>query len=111
MAHVALFDVALLPETPAYTSPLKLLDYLVSGRAILAPDRPNIREVIIHDENGYLFDPQRTGDFDAKLEALLESEPLRRRLGAAARATIDRFGLTWDHNAERAVAAFSTLRG
>jgi len=111
LAHVALFDVALLPETPAYTSPLKLLDYLVSGRAILAPDRPNIREVIIHDENGYLFDPQRTGDFDAKLEALLESESLRRRLGSAARATIDRFGLTWDHNAERVVAAFSTLRG
>lgn len=108
-AHVALFDVALLPETPAYTSPLKLLDYLVAGRAILAPDRPNIREVLTHGENGYLFDPQRPGDFDEKLEALLESESLRRRLGDAARATIARRGLTWDHNAARVVAAFEAL--
>lgn len=36
--HVAAFDVALqLPAVTAYASPLKLMEYLVLGKAIVAP--------------------------------------------------------------------------
>jgi len=105
--HVAAFDVALLPETPEYASPLKLLDYLAAGRALLAPDRRNLREVISDGENGLLFDPERPSAFDEKLAALAASSERRERLGAAARATIDRLGLTWDRNAARVVALFA----
>src|SRR5262249_28291230 len=38
LAHVAAFDVALLPEVTEYASPLKLLDYFAAGRAVVAPD-------------------------------------------------------------------------
>ena len=107
--HVAHFDVALITETPIYASPLKLLDYLAEGRAVLAPNRPNLREVLEHEQNALLFDPDDESDFRAQLERLLDEPALRERLGAAARATIDERGLTWAANAERVVRRFQSL--
>jgi glycosyltransferase involved in cell wall biosynthesis len=104
--HVATFDVALLPEVTEYASPLKLLDYFAASRAVLAPDRANLREVVTSGENALLFDPDREGDFDEKLRTLVASPLMREWLGVAGRATIEKLGLTWDHNAQRVVAAF-----
>ncbi len=101
---VAAFDVALLPEVTEYASPLKLLDYFAAARAVLVPDRPNLREVIVDGENGVLFDPADDGSFAVRLAELVAAPERRARLGAAGRATIDRLGLTWDRNAERVVA-------
>ncbi|MBM4016648.1 MAG: glycosyltransferase, partial [Planctomycetes bacterium] len=113
VATVAAFDVALLPEVTEYASPLKLLDYFAAGRAALLPDRPNLREVITDGVNGLLFDPGDDASFVGALERLVDDPPLRARLGAAGRATIDRLGLTWDANArrvEQAVAAALAAR-
>ena len=45
-ALVSAFDIALQPAANPYASPLKLFEYLALGRAIVAPDQPNIREVL-----------------------------------------------------------------
>lgn len=100
-AYVSAFDVALQPHVVAYASPLKLFEYLGLGRAVIAPDTPNIREVLDDGENGLLFDPASDQSFRDGLLRLIRDEGLRDRLGQAARATIDRRGLTWRHNAER----------
>ncbi len=44
--HVAAFDIAVLPGVTHYASPLKLFEYLQLGRAIVAPDSENIREIL-----------------------------------------------------------------
>ena len=110
LAHVAAFDVAILPEVTEYAAPLKLLDYLAAGRAVVAPDRANLREVLADGENAQLFDPAREGAFDEALERVAAAPELRARLGAKGRATIDRLGLTWDANAARVVSLFERLR-
>lgn len=94
--HLAAFDVALQPAAVAYASPLKLVEYMAAGCAILAPDQANIREVLQSGENAILF---RAEDFTACLAALVADAVLRRRLGAAARQTITARRLTWDENA------------
>ena len=114
LAHVAAFDVALLPEVTEYASPLKLLDYFAAGRAVLAPDRANLREVVEPGENALLFEvaPEGSSDgtFDAALERLAASPELRAKIGAAGRETLSRRGLTWDANAAKVVARFAELR-
>ena len=100
-AYVSAFDVALQPHVVAYASPLKLFEYLALGRAVIAPSTPNIREILDDGENGLLFDPADDASFRAALLRLIKDAGLRGRLGAGARATIDRRGLTWRHNAER----------
>ena len=108
-AHVASFDVALQPDVVPYASPLKLIEYLAMGRAIVAPAAANIREVLEHERNALLFDPADDAAFAAAIVRLCGDAALRARLGAEARATIDRRGLTWSANAATVTALFQEL--
>jgi glycosyltransferase involved in cell wall biosynthesis len=101
--HVAAFDIAVLPGVTHYASPLKLFEYLQLGRAIVAPDSANIREILSDGHNGLLFDPERSGALEEALLALCADAALRDRLGEAAHRTITEKSLTWDRNAERVV--------
>ncbi len=102
-ATVAGFDIALQPRVVDYASPLKIFDYMAAGRAIVAPDQPNIREVLQHERTALLFDPARPGAMWEAVAALLADADLRRRLGEAARAELERRDFTWRGNAARIV--------
>jgi glycosyltransferase involved in cell wall biosynthesis len=97
------FDVALQPAAVPYACPLKVLEYMAAGCAIIAPDQPNLRELLEDGRTAILFDPE---DADAMWRAVLElaRDPARRRaLGVAARADIQARGLTWAEHARRVV--------
>ena len=99
--YLSVMDIALQPQVTLYASPLKLFEYMALGRAIIAPDTENIREILEHEVDGILFTP---GDhktlYDAILRLASDGE-LRARLGAAAAAKIVSRNLTWRSNAER----------
>jgi glycosyltransferase involved in cell wall biosynthesis len=101
---VAGFDIALQPRVVAYASPLKLFEYMAAGKAIVAPDQPNIREVLVDGETALLFDPAASDTMWTAIRRLVADPLLRRGLGAAASAEIARRGYTWRANAERVVA-------
>lgn len=103
------FDIALQPDVVAYASPLKLFEYLAAGCAIVAPDRPNIREILAHDVNAWLFDPDDPDSFAEAVARLANDAGLRQRLGNAARTTIHQKHLTWTGNAERILACARAL--
>lgn len=100
-AHVSAFDIALQPAANPYASPLKLFEYLALGRAIVAPDQPNIREILTADADAVLFAPGRPDSFAAAVARLAADPALRQRLADAARLTVQRRGLKWSNNAER----------
>ncbi len=100
-AHMQCFDIALQTASVAYASPLKLLEYMGLGRAIVAPDQPNIREVLSHGDNALLFRPDDQGSFSEAISQLCRDVPLRVRLGEAALASVTNTPLTWAHNAAR----------
>jgi glycosyltransferase involved in cell wall biosynthesis len=107
--YVAAFDIAVLPGLTPYSSPLKLFEYLQLGRAIVAPDTENIREVLTHDRNALLFDPTQDGALEAALLRLCADPALRARLGRCAHRTIATRSLTWSANAQRVVAIAETV--
>lgn len=102
-AYVAAFDVALQPAVTAYASPLKLMEYLVMAKPVVAPDTPNLREVLEHDRNAVLFSETAEGAIQQALTRACNDTALREHLAREARHTIDRLGLTWRANARRAV--------
>ena len=105
---VGAFDVAIQPDVVSYASPLKLLEYMAAGRAIVAPDRPNIRELLTDGVDALLVPPE---ELAMALDRVLQDDELRRRLGAAARATVARRNLTWTGNAARIVEIAQGLLG
>jgi glycosyltransferase involved in cell wall biosynthesis len=102
-AHVSAFDIALQPAVVPYASPLKLMEYLVLGKAIVAPRVPNLLEVLTDGENALLFDAEAPGGFERALATLGADAALRQRLAEGAHASIARQGLTWAGNAQRVV--------
>jgi glycosyltransferase involved in cell wall biosynthesis len=86
---LAAADIAVVPYPPLSTdlwlSPLKLYEYMASGKAIIASAIGQLMEVIDDGRNGLLVPP---GDIDSMTDALhnliLDSD-LRRLLGRTAR--------------------------
>ncbi len=102
-AHVMEFDIALQPGVTPYASPLKIFDYMAAGCAIVAPDQSNIREILVHEETALLFDPDSADGRWLAIQRLIRDPALRRRLGVAARASLEHRGYTWTANAARIV--------
>ena len=105
---LATFDVAVQPDVVGYASPLKLVEYMAAGRAIVAPDRPNIRELLTDGVDALLVQPEQLAD---ALDRLLLDDALRQRLSIRARAAIAEQGLTWMGNARRIIKVAQELRG
>ncbi|MBI5430593.1 MAG: glycosyltransferase family 4 protein [Nitrosomonadales bacterium] len=107
--HVAAFDIALQPAVVSYASPLKLFEYLMLGRAIVAPSQPNIMEILSDGKNAALFESKQPGALAAAIERVSRDAELRRRIAGGARASIEEQGLTWHRNAERVSEKFNEL--
>jgi glycosyltransferase involved in cell wall biosynthesis len=70
----------------AFMSPLKLFDYLPSGKPIVASRLASIESIIEDGVTGILCDPDVPSQWHAALMQLRSSPEMRTRLGDAARA-------------------------
>ncbi len=101
---VAWFDIGVVAQAAFYMSPLKVLEWMAAGVAVVAPDQGPLRELIDDGVHGLLFDPDDPAALEGAVGRLLEDAELRRRLGRAAVSRVQEH-LTWRHNAERVLGA------
>ncbi len=83
---LAASDILLSPRIAGVNTPLKLLDYLKAGRAILATDHQANRQIL--DENTALFALPNAVAFADGICRLIEDTALREKLCAGGRAMI-----------------------
>ena len=106
-------DIAVAPY-PAldgfYFSPLKLFEYMASGRAIVASNIGQIADVIDDAKTGLLYNAGDTASLAHALSRLIESAELRRSLGEQARAVALREH-RWTSVAARILTLADELRG
>jgi glycosyltransferase involved in cell wall biosynthesis len=107
-------DVLVLPNTPgrvsaAYTSPLKLFEYMASGRPIVASDLPALREVLRPDVNAVLVEAGSADALAAGLARVIGDPALASRLAAHARDDVREW--TWDRRAGRLEALLESVTG
>jgi glycosyltransferase involved in cell wall biosynthesis len=84
-------------------NPMKMFEYMASGRAIVSADLPSIREVL-NDGNSALCEPGEVGVWKLEIESLLADEPRRLALGSQARKDVKQ--LTWVKREERVLNLF-----
>lgn len=101
---VSSLDVAVMPESNPYGSPLKVLEWMAAGRTIVAPQYGPLEDIIDSEIHGRLFPPGNQEALVAAVSELMENQELRTSLGLAAAARVSA-ELTWEHNAERALEA------
>jgi glycosyltransferase involved in cell wall biosynthesis len=105
------FDIALQPRVVPYASPLKIFEYMACGRAIVAPDQPNIREILVDGETALLFDPDDPAALWRAIRRLAGDPDLREALGQSARRALEAADHTWRRNASRIIEAAGALPG
>lgn len=87
--------------------PMKTYLYLASGRAIVAPDLPDVREVLRDGANSVLVRPDDVEACVGALGRLLGDLKARQRLGAQARQDAESY--TWEARGRR-IAGFLSQR-
>ncbi|ORT48150.1 hypothetical protein ST37_18160 [Vibrio sp. qd031] len=102
--YLSQIDIAIQPAVVPYASPLKLIEYLAMGLAIVAPAQPNIEELLSHEHNALLFNPDSAEECALCVKRLIESPELISRISVAATKTISSKQLIWDTNAKRIIA-------
>jgi glycosyltransferase involved in cell wall biosynthesis len=93
-----------LPNPPSavsthFTSPLKLFEYMATGRPIVASDLPAIREVLRHEQNALLVPPGDATGLARGIQRLMGDRELAARLARQALSDVDDY--TWDRRAAR----------
>ncbi|HEX6462886.1 MAG TPA: glycosyltransferase family 4 protein [Vicinamibacterales bacterium] len=105
-------DVLVLPNpasavSSAFTSPLKLFEYMAAGRPIVASDLASIREVLSDERNALLMAPGSPQSLTGAIRRLKDDRALGRRL--ANQALNDVAEYTWAKRAERLEGLFGAL--
>jgi glycosyltransferase involved in cell wall biosynthesis len=96
--YIALFDAAVSPKATFYASPMKIVEYMAMGKAVVAPDTANIRDLITEGRDGCLFEPDSSESLAQALEGLFRDPGRIEAIGGAAKAkTLDT--LNWTKNA------------
>lgn len=91
-------DVLILPNTGTqkvarlYTSPMKLFEYMASGRPIVASDIPSVRE-IVSDEEVFFAEADNPTAFAKQIRFVLDHPEEARRRSENAHARVQEF--TW----------------
>lgn len=105
---IAAMDIAVLLNSNAYGSPMKVFEYLAMQKAVIAPSVGPVLEVLKNGTTGLLIPP---GDARAMAERILQlaaDASLRERLGRTGREyVIARH--TWFNNAESILDIYARL--
>jgi len=90
-AYLAAMDVALVAdERTGVASPMKLLEYMAMGLAVVAPAADSIRDIVDHGKDGLLFDSTAAGGLLAQVRRFADDAALRQTCGQQARLKIER---------------------
>ena len=88
-SYYSLMDVLVYPRRNVriaeLVTPLKPLEAMAAGKAVLGSSVGGIRELVDAEVTGLLFAPENISDFCRQAERLLKDAPLRTTLGEQAR--------------------------
>lgn len=110
-AYLMSFDILLAPyqykvsisgkggDTSRWMSPLKIFEYMSSGKPIICSDIPVLREVLSHGNNCLLCQPDSIEEWIAAIEKLANDRALAKKIGDNALGNFIK-NYTWESRAK-----------
>lgn len=96
--YIDQMDIAVVPNAKWYMSPVKLFEYGIMGKAVIAPDSSSVEDVLINNENAILFTDE--SDFYLKLEKMVMDSKLREQISVKLKDDVLNKH-TWDEMAKK----------
>ena len=103
--YISLMDVTVMPKSNWYGSPMKIFEYGILGKVVVAPDNGPVNDVMTHGKDGWLVQPGVPALADA-LKHLLAHPALRTEMGAHFRDKILNT-YTWNQQAAYILSHFA----
>lgn len=97
-ALIQTMDICVMPASNWYGSPVKIFEYGIMGKAVVAPDNGPVSDVMVDNEDGLLVQ-NNVDEIATAITKLVKDIDLRHRLGEHFRQKIIQ-GFTWRHAAE-----------
>lgn len=108
--YLAAADILVLPYTTGmtirggtvatdFTSPIKLFEYMASGRPIVATSLPSVKELLRDGENAVLVPPDSEDALYEGISRVLRDRELAARIASGALAEVR--GYTWEERAKK----------
>ena len=103
-SYLAAADMMVMPSTDrlhyaSYTSPLKLFEYMASGRPVVVSDLPVLGEIVRDGENALVYPMRDVGALADALRRLWADQDLGRALAEQAWRDVQRY--SWQARATR----------
>ncbi|CAB1057292.1 hypothetical protein D1BOALGB6SA_2031 [Olavius sp. associated proteobacterium Delta 1] len=106
--YISMFDIAVMPHSNNYGSPMKVLEYMAMAKATIAPRLGPLEDIITDKFNGLLFEPLNHRELAKMIAFLVINENERERIGKNARLTILEKH-NWDLNAGNIIRLYKRI--
>mgnify|MGYP001035979736 CR=1 FL=1 len=105
---INLFDIAIMPDSNPFGSPIKIFEYMVMGKPIVAPAYTPIIEVLSHRKTGLLFSPKDKSECLKELHLFMRDSQFREILGKRAKHAV-LTNYTWKKNVESILSSLDSV--
>lgn len=105
---IACFDVAVMPDSNEYGSPMKIYEYMSMGKPVIAPRLGPLEDGITNRREGIIFKQRDKNELVAALKELLNNDQLREQMSKAARENIVN-NHSWKKNAEKIIILYQGI--
>ena len=109
--YLAASDIVVAPYPQIdffYFSPVKLFEYMATGKPIIASNIGQIGDVLEHGKTGLLIEPGNYKELAENILTLLEDEELKKILGRNARIEVEK-NYTWERNARKIMEIYKEV--
>ncbi|HON62892.1 MAG: glycosyltransferase family 4 protein [Pseudomonadota bacterium] len=104
--YIASMDIAVMPHSNDYGSPMKIFEYMAMEKPVIAPDLVPLRDAVDHGCEGLLFTPGSREELVYSLLGLINDPFARREMGRRARFRVER-DHNWKNRCERILGALA----
>ena len=86
------------PNTSKFMSPLKMFEYMSSGKSIISSNLDVIKEILVNEKTALLVDPDNSSQWCNAIERLKSDSKLAHSLGIIAKDNVRKF--TWSERSK-----------
>lgn len=105
--YIGCFDIAVMPNSNEYGSPMKIFEYMALSKPLVVPDYGPLTDVVTHNIEGLVFKKGNVAALTEAVRTLLSDQDLSDRIGKNGRRLIETTH-NWKRNSERVLEYLST---